>query len=759
MFRRQRHRNRFDKLRSQAFALADRLAPFVGVGFLALGSWLLWDAYSQTTSVSDEKIRILQFGDKTLENDPYHWFAEYVHDVVKQEYGDRVLPLEPTRGSLDTVIRIDEFSDSKDEQTQSHAIGLAQPDVIHHYISGDHPQFHHPRSESNVRALAALFTERIQFEWDARKGENKVPKDDDIKSMERRILQAETLCGGNLGSGTRVTVDNIARILHAKWTNIEPCLDRTDLKKLPSLLLRISATGKVLVNDAPNTSGSQHLVGLTHEAALVLENSLRDGIYKASPVPHDSQAYTLSWRALLVANRDLDDAVVETIYHGLDDLYQQCTPQRQKITHETPAATKIVNATDFCEIWPLHNAKGEKLPISTHPHLMLKDLDWLSRTLVNLTDPVVLKVILLLLLGGAVLISLVPGLGALAGFDDDPSIISKLTVFVVGTRRRWVVMVTIAIMFHLAIGTLIWLSELHAHALASDVEFLKGGVWNAVAWVWHYVMADENTIELKSNLAVLWFGLLKAGWAVASTALAVALAETSTYAWEIFMSDQHTVLVGSSKYARNIQARIANALPPLSDEGTSIQPAHEIVTEFLGRHFERECHQVVVLSDETRASREKQGDVDSWVMRQIVAIIHVRDRFIAQRKERGSQPNNGIRVVAEIVHRYNVDTAYALGADSVICFDEIHAALVDQAALQPHLQTALFTLSNTHEVDRIPVDAKILSQYRTLTDLQHDPKAVRHGILPIGIYRGRRLLITLDERLKEGDEILRMLRR
>jgi hypothetical protein len=717
------------RLRRLAATLAARSTPLVGTAILLLGVWLLIQIDEVGADAGAERqILVLTFDD---DENPYAFFGNYLYQSLERQLGARVKQGK-TSGSLDTLIQLDararprDETDSQTTDERGHTLGLTQPDVVYHYISGGHPQFLHPRADSHVRSLASVFSERLQFTWAGRETPT------DAGASERLLLNARKICGGQAGSGTRVTVMNMARVLQASWDEFFPC---TETKEKDESILAANATG--FASDA----SVEDLLGFTEGAARVLQNSMREHIYEQAELGPKSGKYTVAWRALLVADQQLDDAAIEAVASSLREIDDACRSKDLGLP-VADSLLKLFEQTNYCVLAKERLEKphgSQEVPISLHPRLMLEQLDWFSHIIVALTDPFVLKIVLLLLLGMGVLASLIPGIGFALGSSQDRSISHRITAFVVGTRVQWVGMLLVAAAFHLLMGLLVWLSELHAHQLASDVDFVTGGVPGSVDWVWHFLILGSSKVELKSNLALLCVGILKAGWALASGALLVALAQTATRALEIFKMKRMAIIVGWNQHGCSVaEALSKTGLKPLILHSRALQleehsnwntqsfsplrgernAEHSLYGQ-LTSAFKTGCKTVIVLGDHKQVEGDKFGDVDGWVARQVVEVQRARsdfERSLPGFDEAAKKPSD-IRVVAEVENPPNTPVVRAAGADEVVCVRDLATQLVAQSASKPGLGDLLTDLlrasPGTYEFDVETVDTQHLAQHRT----------------------------------------------
>ena len=174
-------------------------------------------AQSTTANDQDEDTPYCKYG-KSL----YKWLRD---ENKKNGWGYNIARSQ-TRGSLSTLVAIDrpneESSQSNDKVTNADAeckanclnIGIAQSDVIYHYLNGGHPQIPIGNKYSDIRAIDRLFPE-IFIIKSAAQGE--------IPALD--VLSKKSICIGTIGSGHLITSLNIGNILGINWDNKNYCKD------------------------------------------------------------------------------------------------------------------------------------------------------------------------------------------------------------------------------------------------------------------------------------------------------------------------------------------------------------------------------------------------------------------------------------------------------------------------------------------------------------------------------------------------------
>jgi voltage-gated potassium channel Kch len=429
------------------------------------------------------------------------------------------------------------------------------------------------------------------------------------------------------------------------------------------------------------------------------------------------------------------------------------------------------------------DARFGALPVAPHQALLQNSLGTISRVAVGITTPKVLRALLLLLLGVSLLASLVPSIGDVAkaelGFDQFVRVI-------VASRRDWASLLCKAVAFHAAIAILIWLSEFHEQALKSNTDFLKGGIWGAFRWMFSFIILGSTNVELHSTLAVMWVGLLKAGWAIASLALSVGLVQTFARWLRIKRMSNHVIIVGSNEHERLVIDELnAQRLPyrrfwgapePSSPLLKSVATDSELehVDSFVPRARAAEllrARAVLVLTDDERAQEEKAGDADAWVCRQVLKLRAAEALILSEctTLER-ARSTRRVRIVAQVGHQQNAALASAAGADDTICVSKLGTLLLGQLATKAGLnevyEDLLSTKPNTQELYFDVLSDAEVATFRTfqriLNAQSKEPSAYRR--IPIGVRRrsstqanGYNILLNPqgnEGRLCRGDELI-----
>ncbi len=213
---------------------------------LAAAVWTAWDRLPVPRSDDLPGLIIFRIVHEEAVATPYQLFARHLIDELRgeapapdinsdlslecpeSENGEARIASVPTAGSFDTVLSIeavaawnrdidqplpplvrDLIAACKMTHGKTYAIGLAQSDVLYHYLNGGHPQFPVGRPDSSVRALVKLFPEWLHL---YRTG------------VPLNIADFDQACGTAEGSGNLVTALNAARVFQANWqTRVHTC--------------------------------------------------------------------------------------------------------------------------------------------------------------------------------------------------------------------------------------------------------------------------------------------------------------------------------------------------------------------------------------------------------------------------------------------------------------------------------------------------------------------------------------------------------
>jgi hypothetical protein len=755
------------------------LLPPAGVLLVVLGLMLLVE-HARGTSHLGSPINILVVG-KDHPATPYGWMGNLLHRRLTAKFGAGTVERIDTKGSLDSLIQIDALAGDPGERPLT--LAIVQADVLHHYMAGGHPQFQIPHADSNARSIARLFSERLEFSycpnenhWFPPAQPSQADEQMDCSESclapatpsgdsEQRLLERQDICGAAVGSGTLVTLLNVARVLGAEWSRRDPC-------SVVVPMLSVRGRSFPLEESRARTCS----FGMSCASARVVSSAF-PGLYTPTRlasghfVEQPSSAYTLRWDAVLVGHRDLAPAVVGAIEELLVELDAQCQkPPAERDFSELPEEAKeVLSQTNYCDVVyedaeasiapadscsPVVRGKQfspkrrfQKLGIAPHPTLVVNSLDAVSRFAVFVTSGHAIRAIVLLLLGVSLLASLSPNVGVAVRAKAK---FGRLINIIVDSRKDWAGLLIKGLAFHVLIGICIWLSEFHEHALKSNAEFVRDGIGGAMRWMLDFIVFGSSPVELQSALAVMWVGFLKASWLLASVALSIGLLATLVRWLKLREMQDHVVIVGESPHTplicRELDAQAVQHRAMWSSQEPVNVPQDGRPSDFHESALEArlaEARAVIVLADEERAKRDKAGDVDTWVCRQIVEV----------RRELSSDPDSGsywskrarapkrkVRVVAELRNEQNTDLATAAGADEVLCLARFGSELLGQLAAKPGLSSVfrelLRTTTKNQEVYFDALTAEQVARLRTfdraVRSFTSDPTCRR---IPIGIRR------------------------
>jgi TrkA family protein len=528
-------------------------------------------------------VEVLSVPSSTDEPDtPYALMAKYLHDYLRYTFppgranaGNITVATElgPTEGSLVTLAQIDEAAERNGGA--EHRIGIAQADVVYHYIEGDHPEFPARRQESEVRALAWLFPEWLQVY-----GEYLGPKGS-IDWSKEPMRDASALCIGRytgqepLGSGSLVTAINVVRLLGLSLETPEPCSEIAPGRATESAdgqesaksvsgrrwALRMQVIAPERAGDQTAAPGRQsvkksdeYYIGLPlagarivsqafpKEYSLVDDDELRRRY--GQPLNMTTKRGTVSINSLIVVDSGLPEEVASTIHQALFHLESEyCRKDRvdgangsaEKTGPEGASgefsriAKEITERTDFCPA--SHASKESAATNSADEAVGDRYLDYRLRRTTHLPirrhprDRLVdLDVSSRFLVDTAwserARGVLYTGIGIGGLVITVPVWLrafmrtQKRSVRRARRRHRKQLAFWCAVLatLHLFVGMGLYVSE----AMATDVrqgddEFIRLGVWNSVWWVTKYLVIEEP-YEFVSPVSLALIALMKVGW-------------------------------------------------------------------------------------------------------------------------------------------------------------------------------------------------------------------------------------------------------
>ena len=772
----------------------EKLIPLFGLALLALGLyWIFAFDYMEGRN-NDDNLVILKVVDPSANaersSSPYAAFSEHLIQELKDVYGEDRVDDKETTGSLHSIIRLDELSKTARKldfaPKNTDVLAIVQADVLYAYVNGNHPLFPVGKKRSRVRAIARLFSEKVHLvvkgctenclsqEVCQRDNDYEPPicevqkavfsSDEDYQafcceSAEETWLNAiRNVCAGQIGSGSLVTANGIRGVIGADWTIKYDCPKEVDFTA-PHLQLLVRG-------DEPSVSYGSRLVRFNRSQALVVSNAYPN-VYSAKKIENGSGTLDsndkqdlnapndISINAILVSNRNLDESILHEVEEILSEIDSRCRREGQ-------SGIDKLNNTDICKIIDtkddrqddgnteqLRLARYKDLPIALHPELLDKLLDPVSRFMVSITDPAILKIILIWLLGTSMLASLIPGLPEVVRSNQG---FIRLANIVVSTRTQWLGILGSTVVIHVFFAVVIWLSEFHNHALGSDAEYISGGLAAAFHWIFKFVVFGYSDIEFESPLAVAWIGILKVGWAIASFALTFALAQAGTRWLKAKRMTKHIIILGWNKRGASVSNELARQgirqkvlffnsedKPDVPQTGeTSYVSAHGLEKELADAGY-MSAQAIIVLADDLQAKKEDRGDVDSWVCRNVLAVR----RCIQSTSTLNSYSNDtSPRIIAESVYEENISILRSAGADDVICVNRFGTELLAQAATREGIR-AIFEelLKTTRDTQELYTDELTSADVVRYQSFDRAVKVYatkwkgKHKRLPIGILR------------------------
>ncbi len=785
-----------------------------GVGFAMLGGRLLLISDSERNTVQSVHVLTARNSDS-----PYRVINDYLHTMLVswQEsfpegiiaIGNRSIRIDSrpeSGGSLDTLSLIEEFGSLNGRGNRGNAsskvgIGIAQSDVLYHYIRGGHPQLVTGRSASSIRSIERAFSEWIHVY--AKQG--KVESIEALSPVEP-IGRFGEICvgegdGASLGSGHLISAMNLMRVVGGVDSNLYAC--RTPFGEISDnydFRIGVWSPPRRPIDD------NEIVVGLSDSLSRILAraypgiykpienstliakfNSRTQGANTQTEYMENSNRTTVSVDGVWIANQSTDPIVVRAVIDIVRSLeIWICQPNgvppvsvlgRRIEYDETELASlsnSIKSSTLFCDFETPEfggvqnqNVQGNSrfggLPIAKHATVTLLELDPISRWFADLNISWA-QGVMYLLLSGFILIPVSSGfvhhfakmnrIGALSSM-----VAGRNQVF--SSIRRWTIPVIVFGVFHVVVAILIWLAELNSEALLVDPAFVSAGIPNAIVWVASFVATVNGEINFYSPMSLFWVGTLKAGWAVTGVLVTVQ-AGSQVFEWltkDINMN--HVVIVGWNAHGKRVvtdleqQNRGIKIFGFLDEKSIEEQcrPDYnriEDLEELFRDPDWPHAAAIIILADRARASHKEDEDVDLWVYHVIKRI----KEYSAKKAD-----SAGPYVIAEVLRERNRELAVQAGADEVVCVQSFGSEILAQAATRRGISDVFTRLvgtsDETNEVyfDRPKADYDDKPFSHAATSYLNSMDPVRRKGLVIGIKRNHmdgshEILLNPDRDLK-----------
>lgn len=725
------------------------IASYLTATVLALGVAHAWVMLKDDRESPRQDVTIFRRSGVSGGPSPYQLFVDYLICHLDRRNID--VRVDSTSGSFNTLLRM--------ERQSSSSVGIAQSDVLYHYMEGSHAQFPLRQHESHVRAVARLFPEWLHvFQSPS------YPK--------VTVKTAETAIGGQSGSGTMVSAFNIGRLVDTQWqTRLMASEQVPNYIALPDLgesfdeWLRYRATPQLeLKVESPGTSPPVSTRGeawkpiyLTYVEALGVEHAFGRGVYRAVP---DSairkqgystvrpQEATVEVDAVLVATKGTSDEVIGALIEAINrmDLLAAGTqvPDSLDVEQLKPtcpcmsSAKELLQRTAFSAIRGFKDTtpdgeavqsafvrpgRSQDLPVAQHPEVQLRSLSLLSRVVndaLGLAGPYYLASVLPLF---ATFVVVTARRGRVRRAP-----VSYLLTTRAGLRelvqRYWssIVFLSALGLVGIVVAVGIWRCEYNADTLQRATPLASGGLEQSFAWVGRFLLLNSPPGELRSEYSLIWVGVLKGSYWLSGLVMAGTITRYVLRWGPKVKPKGHTIIVGwsadASRIVRELRRRSTDFRIVTFEDGSKptdvlTRKEAEVVTvggmrlseALTEAGFER-ASAAIVVRDTAAAKAAAVVDADLWTLRLLEQVLRVRAEYWmddsrhtvieAGTSDAQSQPS----VVVELSDVENVRTATALGADEVVCVGEFGMELMAQyASGSTGLVRVLRELLRTEEQD------------------------------------------------------------
>lgn len=694
-----------------------------------------------------------------------------------------------TIGSLETIVELDKLTG---KSGSPFGVGIAQADVIYHYVFGGHPELANARTSSNIRSVARMFDE-----WLLIGAPSNTPTPAFISA--EAVASATSACGQEVGTGSLVTAINLGRSMQAPWLSAvhdcsPGCFDTfsDDGQINISRQIKVAPNALCLKVRAPTVAqpGWRYL-GIPTPAANSMV-SVFDKSYSVVPPEEFATRYpdpnratdltTISVGAVLVVSREMPTKVVAAIQCLLDSWDDAVCAAPHKdafdcgelhVPKVEPSTIDALMETGFCARMPRppieeaarHAIRFDNLPISRHGATIVSDLDPYSAFLVGLSLRQ-LQGFAICLLGTLVLV-----------YAKIRRYLLGQTLFRLHRRtvRRWATRFLGFVAAHALIAILIWLAESHSQALLANDKFVAGGILEAGEWVVRYVVTGDGAINFQSPWALTFVASLKLGWGLAALALGYDIQSRARAYFKVFRMTHHVVVIGWNSGTPALLGELLNehdcvvipfrnVMAPESPNRHHITTVQDPITalddESLRQAQITAADAVIILADRERAELLKI-DVDAHTFR-LVELY----RRLEKEGNFGKK-----RVIAEIIQPENVPIVHRLGECGAGTFDSLctlqfSSTFIAQMALKPALGHFVRELATTTDASNelYMVGASELRKYFDFASFENLRQRFAVGagpnrVVPIGFQCGtdQKVLINPDpseSTVREGDQVI-----
>jgi len=745
------------KMRSETRRIAKYLAIGYFIVFVVLG--LLYGLpHSSDAELKTLTVFSVTSKETSTERTPYEIAASYLAIELagskRVQSTDLELKVEDTDGSFDTLLKMD--------TGKQPALGIVQSDVLYHYLNGGHPQFPSPAQDSQIRAVFRFFPEWIHlYHYSTRDAKRQECNSDKVASETGKdaircddFMSYRSAFASVRGSGHYVSAVNLGRLSLADWRDSIVSALPLSGANTPEYHAAGPTTGLAIDVRSPSASSPTFTergdadvrpLFICRPTAMIMQHAFGNRVYSVVTDNEwqyfksktDLSSHLCCWQAngnknpttvrvdaVLVATGNVPDPVVDFLLskiREIDNLKESEAAEPDHLRqlfektavkyptavseHNAAAAPKNNHKTSGVEAAQQQVAASKQndkdfrtdaVPISLHRRVRFSRIGWTSKWLDELIGIPMLVVLLLL----------TPPLMTVWWYAQASYRMKPPQPYLNWLRLFWhqhrvpLIFGVCFVVVHFGIAVAVWQSEYHAETLKPETEIATGGISVALKWLCRFVAfgGSVSTDDIRSELSLIWIGMLKGSYWISGIAFTGYLATTFARRLKPMKTKGHVVILGWNQSAHKLTADLFKQHVNMrvvtftadtqvdADSKVFDHPANQLVrnAETIEAALKSDeagysaAKSIIVISDGNATKGRKFRHVDLWVLH-VLDEIRRFEQSIDFDHEKAKKP----KVIAEIVDPWDVAMARGIRANEVICVAELGMNVISQAAIKP----------------------------------------------------------------------------
>jgi len=162
------------------------------------------------------------------------------------------------------------------------------------------------------------------------------------------------------------------------------------------------------------------------------------------------------------------------------------------------------------------NERTKNLPISSHPVIQARRLDWFSYVFLGLVDN---RIIWMAIVICPTIVISYFYISKTYNYNKNIYVARRIRLLV-NNRVYIVIAALIFFVVHFVIAFLIWHAEYRSGSLKPETPLAKGGIIEALGWLWEMLTMNRSRYELRSELSFFWIAIIKGTYWISGISVA-----------------------------------------------------------------------------------------------------------------------------------------------------------------------------------------------------------------------------------------------